>query len=610
MSLSPVIRKARRRRIEIYDLEWVPADERKAKAHGFTPLALRLCGHFDGKRYRSYTNVGEFLNAVCTQQKSGTWFYAHFGGRSDLIFLLEYLVANPKPYIRVECAFSGSAAIIVKLIRGRSHWYFVDSFWLIRQPLREIGEWLGMKKGGDSNSTDQFYVGLKELTEYNEQDCRILYTAIRTFEDRILELGGELQKTVASTAMALFRRRFLKQTINIDERINVFAREAYFASRVEVHALECTSADYYDVNSSFPFAMTFDCPGNIAREGKRLRAGEMGLVHATVKVPECSVPPIPYRGTDFRVYFPTGIWKSWLSNIDIELLEEQGGSVEKVHQAVAFEPFSDLKGYAETVYAWRKETSDPALKIILKFLLNSLYGKFGEGRQKQKVWVNPPEEFFEIEEREPGGLGREMLMPGVWALVEDKDIAHAHVPIAVHITARARALLTRYMIEAEKVYYCDTDGFAVPAPGPWGDSEELGALKKERHIYRARFAAPKFYALDTDVKNKDTGKLERKWVVKGKGFSRIRHVDSDGNVKTARLSYEDFIQLQEQKEVQLESFASLKTLWRRGEIKPAEIISPKRWRNTVRPKRAPESDGVNTRAWNVKELGGKWKKAV
>lgn len=588
MSFGPLTAKAKRRRIQVYDGEWVPGDPVQAKLHGMNALELRLLGLFDGDIYRSFTNVRDFMVAACRPETSGTWFYAHAGGLADLVFVLEYLVENPREGRHIRCSFSGSSAIIVRIDWGRWHWYFCDSYWLIRQPLREIGKWLGLEKGGSEQGTEQFYAPMPELKAYNERDCRILYQAIRTFENSILDLGGELQKTIASTALNLFRRRFLKQRIETDEQVNLWAREAYHASRVEVFEPRCSDANYYDVNSSFPFAMTTEAPGNVKKFCSKLRPGELGIARAKVESPESDVPPIPYRGTDNRVYFPTGTWEGWFSNTDLELLELRGGTIHKIYEAVSFEPFTDLGDYAQTIYTWRKESKDEALRVILKFLLNSLYGKFGEGSQKQKVVIHPDEEFFEIPEREPGGFGREMLMPGVFAVVESRDIPHAHVPIAMHITAVARRVLYDYLVEAPKVYYCDTDGFAVPDYAELPTSPELGGLKLEKHIFRAEWAAPKLYAYQEEA--------DGAWTVKGKGFSRVKGEDG----KTRKMNYGDFQTLLEHKDLYLEQFGRLRSLWRDGETAPRERIISKTWQGKVRPKRAP--NGQTTRPWRVGEL--------
>lgn len=556
-----------------------------------TPLALRLIGLYDGKSYTHFADVRSFLNHACRKEHSGRWYYAHAGGLFDMVFILEYLVDNPRPGVSIQCCLSGSSAIIVKIKRGDSSWYFVDSWRLIASPLRKIAEMMGQKKGGAANSTDLFYAPLPELIAYNEQDCRILYDAIRGFETTILSIGGQLQKTAASTALDLFRRVFLKRDIATDDGVNRVSRIAYCGSRVEVFEQDCTQSDYYDVNSSFPYAMTFPCPGNLSRIGRNYKQGEIALVKATIKVPPMNIPPAPFRGEDKRIYFPTGTWNSWFSSVDLEAVEDYGGSIVKIEECKVFEPFTDLRDFAQTLFQY-KEDADPnsADFMFWKILMNSLYGKFAEGSQKQKVVINPPPDFFKIPEREPGGLGREIYMPGVHCLVEEKDIPHAHVPISLHITSIARRVLGDYLRESPRVYYCDTDGFAVPDTMHYPCSKKLGGLKLEKHVYEAKFLAPKLYAYRKAGSDN--------WIVKGKGFSNVKDRVTG---ETHKINYDDFRKLIEHKDLHLEQFARLKTLWKSGDTTPREVDYEKTWVGQVRTKREMLPGG-GSRAWDVKEL--------
>jgi hypothetical protein len=80
MTIRPISARGNRRRFATYDLEWVPgSDPDRAKAAGFVPLALRLVGVYDGKSYRHYTSISDFLNSELTPENSGMWYYAHAG---------------------------------------------------------------------------------------------------------------------------------------------------------------------------------------------------------------------------------------------------------------------------------------------------------------------------------------------------------------------------------------------------------------------------------------------------------------------------------------------------------------------------------------------------
>jgi predicted DNA-binding transcriptional regulator AlpA len=556
-------------------------------------MQVRLVGVYDGFNYRSYTRIQDFLNSELTPRNSGMWYYAHAGGLADIQFILEYLIENPNPSIRVSCAFSGSSAIIVRISNGKYSWYLLDSFWLIRQKLRDIGEWMGHAKGGEEGSTDIFYGPLDTLIEYNRDDCIILHDAIRTLEDTVLGLGGRLEMTIASTAMGLFRRRYLSREIHTNDALNEIASQAYIGSRVEVFEKSCTNADYYDINSSFPYSMTFEAPGELVGTSRRLKDSKtLTLVKATVSVNECDLPPVPYRTpTDRRIYFPIGTWTQWFSGVDIELLKHSGHTIQKVEKVLEFEPFHDLKNYAQDIYELRKNSSHAAEKIVLKFLLNSTYGKFAEGETKSKYLINPGVEFYDVPEYTPErGEGRSYVMPGVYELVEKRTIPHRHVPIAMHITALSRKWLYQYMNRAEKVFYCDTDGFAVPNSDTFPESNELGGLKKEKHIFEGHFHAPKTYAYRTE-KGGD-------WVVKAKGFSRIQ--GDEGETRT--LNYNDFCHLIEHKELHVEQFTRVRSMLKSGSPHPHDVDRQKTFRDTTRPKRCFDLGTGRSRPWTIGEL--------
>lgn len=574
MALSPIRRPVKLRDFSVYDLEWIPHT-----------LELRVIGTYDGEEYRSFFTLDDFLSFALSSRNRGRWFYAHAGGLFDVQFILDHLIRKMTKEYEIDAKFSGSSAIIVKVRRGKNCWYFLDSYWLLRASLREIGDkMVGMKKGGldptagfTKEQIEEYYrsTPIAELIEYNRIDCVILFKAIEIFQDALIRLGGQLQMTLASCAMQLFRRKFLHETVKTRSGINEMARSAYVASRVEVISKTCTDANYYDINSSFPFAMKSPAPGQLREMRRSIPQGErqIYLARGRVRVPEGEhLPPLPIREKG-RIYFPVGAWDGWFSNVDLELLEETGGGIEHIEEVLCFDPFHDLSDYAETLYEMRRplDDSDP-MRTILKLLLNSLYGKFAEQSEKQALYINPGAEFFQRP------IQREMVMPGVWLATEEAEVDHVHVPIAMHITAIARRNLYRYMSASRESYYCDTDGFACSLDSIFETGDKLGDLKLEKVIREGLFLAPKLYTMLTS---------EGKRIVKGKGFSK--------------MTYQDFLRLEEGDNVEIERMVRIRENLRAGRSEPMEKVYEKRFRGSVRPKRFFESDG-SSRPWHVDEL--------
>ena len=394
MTFGPIKDKPKQRLFSTYDLEWTPSHSpEKARAIGLEPLQVRLVGCYDGERYRAYREIGDFLRAALTRKNHNRWFFAHAGGLYDVQFILEWLIKHAPTAFRISAALSASSAIIVKIEKGRQCWYFVDSFWLLRTSLRKIGAWIGMAKGGAEGKTDIFWAPLSELITYNEQDCKILWHAIAQLESIVLSLGGQLEKTAASTAMSLFRRAYLKREIVTTPEVNEIARSAYIASRVEPFERVAENAWSWDINSSFPYAMTFPAPGNMVLDDRHLPDSGLYVADVEVYQPPANIPVLPVRGgKDGRVYFPTGRWRGWYSDTDCRFLEEAGGRIEHVHRVMHFEPFDDFSRYATDLYEKRKESNDDGFKQITKILLNSLYLWEDSGSGTKIAAVGQPSE--------------------------------------------------------------------------------------------------------------------------------------------------------------------------------------------------------------------------
>lgn len=546
------------------------------------PLKVRLAGYYERRpedpgegsgepvkepemagKYQGFDTVRDLVDYILVRDRRAMWFFAHAGGLADMEFVLDELLGEIKRQAgagsssvvfdgdgkrqektragtwEIKASFSGSSAIIVHVIKGKNAWHFIDSYWLLRDKLASIGKAIGIRKGDspeakawmsqkfgreiqdfeDLSQSEKttFYreVPLSILRVYNEIDCEILWKAIAQFEAEIFGLGGQLQQTIASTAMGLFRRAYLKQDIFTSERLNEIAQESYFASRVEVISRNAEDFFTYDINSSFPHAMTFPMPANLTSFRTTLPDDDSDncvyLANVTIEIPDMDLPPLPFR-KEGRVFFPVGRWRSWFTSTDIRLALREGAILHKVHEVYVFDAFMDFAAYAREIYGRRAESTTVFRKLVLKYLLNSLYGKAAEGIMKQEMLINPQE------------IDREkmqMLQPGVWLQDKQAVITHRHVAISSVITSIARRSL--YDIAKECYRQCcpplyfDTDSCSTKAILPV-DEKKLGALKLEKKMEWAVFAAPKIYRGEGYELQKD-GTWKPKLVHKAKGFS-------------------------------------------------------------------------------------------
>lgn len=464
------------------------------------------------ERYQCFGSIRELVNFLLVRENRGNWFFAHAGGLADMQFVLDDLLTEIKRQAgadqkgsrsktvyspdgkkksvehdaidangtqwKIKASFSGSSAIIVHVIQGKNAWHFCDSYWLLRDKLASIGKAIGIRKGdsaeakawmserfgrtiNDFEELSQpekviFYaeVPYEILRDYNKTDCEILWKAIAQFEEEIVSLGGQLQQTIASTAMTLFRRAFLKRDIFTSESLNNICQQSYFASRVEVLSRNVEDFFMYDINSSFPYAMTFPLPANLTGYQMTLPEDESDaciyLANVTIEVPDMHLPPLPYR-KDNRVFFPVGRWRSWFTSTDIRLALREGAKIHKVHEVYTFEPFYDMADYAKKIYQLRADATSDFRRLVLKYLLNSLYGKTSESVMKQEMLINPEEIDRDT---------MQMLQPGVWLCEKEAKITHRHVIIASVITSIARRTLYDHAKECYRQekppYYFDS----------------------------------------------------------------------------------------------------------------------------------------------------------
>lgn len=565
--LEPLTGKPREHKFTTYDLEWWPET-----------YELRLVGVYDKEKgYRHYSSIEQFFLKELTGKNCHRRFYAHFGGSSDIIFLINYIMRS-RTDLRIDAIFAGSSAVIVRVsdINNRKrNWTFVDSGYLIRRPLADIGGWLGNAKGDKAAIYSE---NLQELIDYNEKDCRILYEAVQKLQWQLNAFGGELKSTLASSALDLFRRRFLKHQIRTRKDVNAFARRAFIASRVEVFRRECEVGEYFDINSSFPTSMSRPQPGNVIAQTRRLPSSGCYLADVEVRVKDCYLPPIGYRHDDGRILFPVGSWRSVLDSADVELLERTGHEVTKVHECLSFEPFSDLAEYVAIIYAL-KEKATGYEREVWKLLLNSLYGKFGERSDKRKILFRPLSIICQHTIPCPDDNPCiERIADDIYSVKEDKEIPHAHVPIAAHITALSRGLLYDHLDSCRKVFYCDTDSIVCGPEDVLPTGTTLGALKHEYSVRMGTFLAPKLYSFERD---------DGKRIVRAKGFSR--------------LDYQGFQALAEGREYVISRMQRIReSLNFSGTVTPKDIRIEKRiyLQNTKR-RFLPSGDSV---PWTLDEL--------
>lgn len=552
-------------------------------------------GFYDGVEYHDFIGpdcIDKAMRFVLQARYSGCWIYAHNGGNFDFTFLLNWLLKSKQEVkYKTEITPIGSCMFRLDVFEldddgdkkhtgedWRVKWTFLDSARLMPIRLDDLGETFGIgRKVELSMSYDELAEEKNRplMRDYLRQDCVLLYKAVDKLQDIIFGMGGQIGPTLPSTALDLFRRRFLKEDIYTNRHTvgcesygkgltteckgcgHEFIRKAYYGGRAEIFRMEFDGktkghevARLYDVNSMYPACMLEPMPvgPGMVIEGlteelvykNALR--KIGIVDCDVEVPaDCYLPPLPIRqGKSGKLVFPVGRFRGTWDTAELTLLKEVGGKILRVHKSVWFDEETIFSRFVHSIYKYRDKslpTWNKGLDWIAKILLNASYGKFAMREARSKFLIHPDK----IEDLEPIDLNAD-----IWK--EDVEVSPNYIvpQIAVHVTALARrqlwTILHGVVKAGGRIYYCDTD--SVVCSGVELDtSNKLGALKLENTISRASYILPKLYLMETVEENKRK-KKESNIKVKAKGMGPgIRLGETGDDPLDGQLSEKEFISL-------------------------------------------------------------------
>lgn len=566
--LTALLSKVKRHRIVVYDLESKDGPTQKP---GFTRVFL--AGVYDGARFTSFRNVQEgvaveweerghkhknpgvssipwerraiedggcidqMMRHLLSNSFRGAYIYAHFGGNFDHLHILPWLRARTAEFAwKVIPVQSSIQVLSVQHRTSKQTFKFLDSFRLLPMSLDQASKTFGFK--GKFTHDLKLHEDEPAWIDYLEQDCKALHEALEEFQNLLVDrLGGEMGITAPSSAMKLYRRKYMghgKTPAMIPQHrhfkecaargeacdgcLHAWIRRGYYGGRVEVFRPRGEGVSYYDINSSYPRAMLEDMPGGEVRQYgprigvehfERFSHSAVGFIECEVDIPEsCYLPPLPYRDEQTgKLLFPVGRFSGVWSWSELRLLVDPlvNGSILNIKRSVWFERKDLFFDYVKELYAYRDKSNplyEEGLAAICKLMLNASYGKFGMNEDRREILVLGPGEsapegatFPRLEDGEDDVMSRVCY-------VEKRVSAPYIIPqISAQITALARVRLWMFMADVlrrgGKLYYCDTDSLITNLDN-LHTSSELGELKNEFPGERltVELVGPKMYLLE------------------------------------------------------------------------------------------------------------------
>jgi hypothetical protein len=391
------------------------------------------------------------------------------------------------------------------------------------QPLSAIGKTIGLVKyetppslRAEHGEAEEWYCEAHHrlwcIECYNRRDAEIVLKAMKLYQDTLSLLGSDLGNTLASTAMKLFRRRFLKNEYYKPHPYrNAFAREGYYGGRVEPYMKGTfSSLNLYDYHSLYPsvmYANNFPNPnslvGPICNPPLSVIWDYEGFSKVRIECPPMNIPVLPFR-VEGNLYFPTGeLYGTW-AHCELRYAIKHGYKLKEVKYSLYSTsvccPFVD---YVQTLYDLRcnaKRQGD-ATELVYKCMLNSLYGKFGQRNDSGLRKLCLVEDIFHDDSWE----GYEEMWVGD-KLYIGKTIPTSNEPAFVnllwasYITAYARIKLYEAMEQTDfNPYYVDTD--SVFTRLSLATQDTLGGLDVKLFNVGVSLYAPKAYILNPETQN-------------------------------------------------------------------------------------------------------------
>lgn len=473
--------------------------------------------HYEKTEWCYFRSAGEFWAFVesHTPRKNKLWVIAH-NINYDFTILNGWRYLKLLDY-KLKFFHNTGTTTIISVRKKGSSVVLIDSMNWFPESLEKCGSRLNIPKidVDFDNCTDE------ALSDHCKRDVEILLAVIKDFIKFLTSNHiSRLCYTRASVAMAAYLLNFYDNTIYIhnNQQAIDLERASYRGGRTECFYLgELTNGPYHtlDVNSLYPSIMVNNpYPTKylkIIKSLTPLALSELLENHSCISEVVVKTSQPVYAVKQSRTIFPIGKFTVTLCTPELKhaLANKH---ITEVGKTVVYKQAPIFTRFVNRLYTLRQQfqaEGNDSYRTLCKYLLNSLYGKFG---QKADVWKkigNAPNEPDRVEvvyypEENKRGMIR-YLLGEVWLLDGYEEAFNSFPAISSHVTAYGRMYLYDLMKVAGKrnYFYCDTDSLIVNPKGlcnlkSYLDDSRLGALKVQEVISKLSIRGLKDYT--TDIK--------------------------------------------------------------------------------------------------------------
>lgn len=416
-------------------------------------------------------------------------------------------------------------------IKGKFWGYFINSYTFFKNmSVYRIGKILGYEK----LTMPEQIENIDQLEAYCMRDSEIVLKGMQFLKEKMEVLGFTPRKflTAGQLAMSTFLSSIRKEGIhwNIMRSGKVYkgkhlekCRMAYRGARNEAFKLgkikDCT---LIDINSLYPYAMIHMPFPKLNKEmfveyplHKGLTIEEMlkeefiGCIQCQIKVPDnIKIGYLPIRYNE-HLHFPQqgetlrGTW----TTLELRKAKSLGYKIEDIEWVCLYPVIKEnvFEGYITKLYELRKKSGSD-LQLVIKLIMNNLYGKWAQFRTNKEYKIIFRSELYQYKKE---GWEVKSVWGNKYVLERMNTLynpGYTNVLIASLITAYGRDYLYKFLekIDPEDLVYCDTDSILLTNFEKYKKefefTKELGAWKKVCDKEEAFIKGEKKYRIGKEIK--------------------------------------------------------------------------------------------------------------
>lgn len=403
--------------------------------------------------------------------------YAHNGGKFDFHYLLPYAEKG-----RVKIIRNRIAEMAIGNVR------LIDSFLLLPFPLAAYKKTEIDYTKFEKERRNDFK---QEILDYLTDDCIDLDELLSGFKAIV---GDHM--TIGGAAFALLKKMNYTLRASKDKGPTHDARfrPYYIGGRVQAFEIGTFNDNYsiYDINSAYPYAMTFRHPIGIKyKTTRRLPENEHCYFASIIARSKGSLPlrndnELIYPTDQIATRYNATGWEieAGLDTNTLEIIK-----VEQVKIPVETQDFNEYVQFCFTERKAAKEKGDKIGDLAYKYLVNSGYGKLASNPEEYRDYLlsafgdNVKGYEFECD------LGNVSL----WSRPASQRGNYYDVATASSITGFVRSMLWRAICRSDRVIYCDTDSI-ICRSSDVPNGQKLGQWKLEGTAEIVHIAGKKLYA--------------------------------------------------------------------------------------------------------------------